>query len=73
MMPTTVERFFGHVFLFYGLQRHPLQGWSAIATRVALTYTATIVVALAAESAGRPDLIHSPKCVLSYIWESFES
>lgn len=26
-----------------------------------MTHTATIVVALAAKSAGRPDLIHSPK------------
>jgi len=24
MMPTTVERFFGPIFLFYGLQRPPL-------------------------------------------------
>jgi len=55
------------------VQRPPFTGWSAIVSQVALTYTATIVVALAAESAGRPDLIHSPKCVLSYIWESFES
>jgi len=67
-----IERFFGRVFLFFRLQRPPLCGWSAIATRVALTYTATIVVALAAQQAGRPDLIRSPKRVLAHTWEGFE-
>ncbi len=67
-----IERFFGRVFLFFRLQRPPLCGWSAIATRVALTYTATIVVALAAQRAGRPDLIRSPKRVLAHTWEGFE-
>ena len=33
--------------------------WSTIATRVALTYTASIIVGLAAQQAGRPDLIRS--------------
>ncbi len=54
-----IERFFGHVFLFFHLQRPPLSGWSTIARQVALTYTATIIVALAAQQAGRPDLIRS--------------
>jgi hypothetical protein len=31
----------------------PLSGWSAIVMRVALTYTATIIVGLAAQQAGR--------------------
>lgn len=62
----------GRVFLFFRLQRPPLCGWSAIATRVALTYMATIVVALAAQRAGRPDLIRSPKRVLAHTWEGFE-
>ncbi|MBO0783672.1 MAG: transposase, partial [Ktedonobacteraceae bacterium] len=44
-----IERFFGRVFLFFHLQRPPLSGWSTIARQVALTYTATIIVALAAQ------------------------
>jgi hypothetical protein len=63
------ERFFGRVFLFFRLQRPPLTGWSAVAAQVALTYTATIIVALAATDAGRPDLIRSPKRVLAHCWE----
>ncbi len=34
-----------------------------------LTYTATIIVALAAHHAGRPDLIRSPKRVLAHTWQ----
>ena len=68
---TSIERFFGRVFLFFHLQRPPLCGWSAITTRVALTYTASIVVGLAAHQAGRPDLIRSPKRVLAHTWEGF--
>jgi hypothetical protein len=40
-------------------QRPPLSGWSAIAQQVVLTYTASIVVSLAAQQAGRPELIRS--------------
>jgi transposase len=66
---SSIERFFGRVFLFFRLQRPPLSGWSAIARQVALAYTATIIVALAAHQAGRPDLIRSPKRVLAHVWE----
>jgi transposase len=66
---TSIERFFGRVFLFFHLQRPPLCGWSAVAMRVALTYAATIVVALAAHQAERSDLIRSPKQVLAHLWE----
>src|SRR5437868_7499838 len=66
---SSIERFFGRVFLFFHLQRPPLCGWSAIARQVALTYTASIIVALAAQQAGRPDLIRSPKRVLAHTWE----
>jgi hypothetical protein len=66
---SAIERLFGRVFLFFHLQRSPLCGWSAIARQVALTYTATIIVTLAAQQAGRPDLIRSPKRVLAYTWE----
>jgi hypothetical protein len=70
---TSIERFFGRIFSLFGLfrlQRPPLTGWSAVAARVALTYAATIVVALAAQQAGRPDLIRAPKRVLAHTWES---
>src|SRR5204862_1524440 len=66
---SSIERFFGRVFLFFHLQRPPLSGWSAIARQVALTYTASLIVALAAQQAGRPDLIRSPKRVLAHTWE----
>jgi transposase len=66
---SSIERFFGRVFLFFHLQRPPLCGWSAIARQVALTYTATIIVALTAQHAGRPELIRSPKRVLAHSWE----
>ncbi len=66
---TSIERFFGRVFLFFGLQRPPFSGWSALVRQVALTYTASIIVALAAWHADRPDLIRSPKRVLAHLWE----
>ncbi len=53
---------------FFRLQRPPVVGWTAVVQRVALTYAATIVVALAAHHAGRPDLIRSPKRVLAHLW-----
>src|SRR5258708_20761813 len=66
-----IERFFGRVFLFFHLQRPPLSGWSTMVRQVALTYTATIIVALAAQQAGRPDLIRSPQRLLAHVWEGF--
>jgi len=66
---SSIERFFGRVFRFFGLQRPPVCGWTAVVQRVALTYTATIVVALLAHHARRPDLIRSPKRVLAHLWE----
>jgi hypothetical protein len=65
---SAIERFFGRVFLFFPLQRPPLVGWSEVASQVALTYAASVIVGLAAQQAGRPDLIRSPKRVLE---ESF--
>jgi transposase len=67
-----IERFFGRVFLFFRLQRPPLTGWSSVVSQVALTYTASIIVALAAWNAQRPDLIRSPKRVLAHLWEDDE-
>src|SRR5258706_3969767 len=71
---TSIERFFGRVFSLFSpfrLQRPPLAGWSAVATQVALTYAATVVVGLAAHRAGRPDLVRSPKRVLAHSWEGW--
>ena len=59
----SAHRFFSRVFLFFHLQRPPLCGWSEIASQVALTYAASVIVGLAAQQAGRPDLIRSPKRV----------
>jgi len=70
---TAIERFFGRVFLFFRLQRPPLSGWSAVTTRVTLTYAASVIVGLAAQQAGRSDLIRSPKRVLAHTWEECES
>jgi hypothetical protein len=47
-------------------------GWSEVASQVALTYTASVIVGLAAHHAGRLDLIRSPKCVLAHLWEDSE-
>ena len=38
---TSIGRFFGHVLIFSRLQRPPVFGWSAVETRVGLTYAAT--------------------------------
>ncbi len=66
-----IERFFGRVVVFFGrrFQRPPVAGWTAVAQQVALTYTAMIVVALAAHQAGRPEFSRSPKRVLAHLWE----
>ena len=69
---SSIECFFGRLFLSFRLQRPPYSGWSAIVRQVALTSTATIVVALAAWQAHRPDLIRSPKRVLAHQWENSE-
>jgi hypothetical protein len=65
----SIARFFGRVFRFFGLQRPPVVGWTAVVQRVALTSAATIVVALAARQAGHPDLIRAPARVLAHPWE----
>ena len=67
-----IECFFGRVFLFFHLQRPPLSGWSSMVRQAVLNYTATIIIVLAAQQAGRPDLVRSPKRVLAHTWEGFE-
>ncbi|HEX5505992.1 MAG TPA: hypothetical protein VFW96_25465 [Thermomicrobiales bacterium] len=54
---------------YFRLQRPPVVGWAAVVQRVVLTYTATLIVALAAHHAGRPDLLRSPTRVLALLWE----
>jgi hypothetical protein len=66
---TSIERFFGRTFIFFRLQRPPVSGWSAVATRFALSYAALWVIALAAWQAGRPELTRSPQLVLALVWE----
>jgi transposase len=68
----SIERFFGRVLIFFHVQRPPVFGWSAVETRVALTYAAVWVIALAAYQACRPDLIRSPRLVLAHVWEGME-
>ena len=65
------ERFFSRVLVFFRLQPPPIIGWSAVETRVALTYAAVWVIALAAWQTGRPDLIRSPRLVLPHLWEGW--
>ena len=69
---TSIERFFGRVLVFFRMQRPQVFGWSAVETRVALTYAAVWVIALAAWQARRPELIRSPRLVLAHIWEGVE-
>jgi transposase len=69
---TSIERFFGRVLVFFRLQRPPVFGWSAVETRVALTYAAVWVIAVAAYQAERPELIRSPRLVLAHVWEGVE-
>jgi len=66
---SAIERFFGRLFRVFPLQRPPLTGWSTVTCAVALSFSATIIVALAASQAGRPDLIRSPTRVLAHLWE----
>ena len=69
---SSIERFFGRVLIFFCVQRPPVSGWSAVESRIALTYAAVWVIALAAWQAGRPDLIRSPRLVLAHVWEGVE-
>lgn len=69
---TSIELCFGRVFSPFSRIRLPRAlavGWSAVATQVALVYTATAVVRLADQHAHRQDLIRSPTRVLAHLWE----
>jgi hypothetical protein len=75
---TNIERFLGCVLVYFHLQRPPVFGWTAVETRVALTYAAVWVIAfvwviaLAAWKAERPDWIRSPRLMLAHVWEGVE-
>jgi transposase len=70
---SSIERFFGRVLVYFRLQRPPVSGWSAVETRVALTYAAAWAIALAAWQAGRPAFMRSPSLVLAHVWEGWET
>ncbi len=62
---------YGILRAFPNLQLPPWCGWSAIKRQVALTYADSIIIALAAQQAGCPDLIRWPKRILAHAWEGF--
>ena len=65
-----IERFFARASRSFGLQRPQACGRTAVVQRVALTYAATVIGALAAHHHNRPDLIRSPKRALAHLWET---
>ena len=74
LLPGTLTSTLSYTYLFAEnlVTNLPLQRRPAHSGKVALTYTASIVVALAAWQAHRPDLIRSPKRVLAHLWEDSE-
>ena len=50
----------------------PLLRWSAVETRVALTFAVVWVSALAAWQARRSDFIRASRLVLAHVWEGME-
>jgi Transposase DDE domain len=61
-----IERFFGIAKRYYGLDTEYAIGWDAVVRRVTLTMCAILVVALAAQRAGAPELRLSPSRVLAH-------
>ena len=62
----SIERFFAVAKRYYGLDTSYSVGLDAVLLRVTLTYCATLVVALAAQQAGAPQLRLSPTRVLAH-------
>jgi len=60
------ERFFAAAKRHDGLDTQSAIGWDAVLLRVTLTFCAVLVVALAAHTAGAPDLRLSPTRVLAH-------
>jgi hypothetical protein len=61
-----IERFFAAAKRYYGLDTQYACGWEAVFLRVTLTHCAILVVALAAQQAGAPELRLSPTRVLAH-------
>ena len=61
-----IERFFGVAKRHYRLDTAGAVGWEAVLIRVPLTFCALLVVALAAQQAGAPELRLSPTRVLAH-------
>jgi hypothetical protein len=61
-----IERFFGVAKRSSGLDTPYAIGWDAVARQVTLTMCAVLVVALAAQRAGAPELRLSPTRVLAH-------
>jgi hypothetical protein len=61
-----IERFFGVAKRYYGLDTQYALGWHAVVRQVTLTMCAVLVVALAAQRAGAPELRLSPSRVLAH-------
>lgn len=62
---STIERFFGIVKRYYGLNDFQQQGLSAVCQHVCLTYVSVLAVALLAVQIGREDLMRSPRRLLA--------
>jgi hypothetical protein len=61
-----IERFFAVAKRYYQLDTVGVAGWDAVLLRVTLTFCAILVVALAAQQAGAPELRLSPSRVLAH-------
>lgn len=61
----TIERFFGIVKRYYGLNDFQTQGLQSVILHVLLTYIAVLSVALLAVEIGRKDLMRSPRRILA--------
>lgn len=61
-----IERFFAAAKRYYRLDTDYVVGWDAVVLRVTLTFCAILVVALAAQQAGAPELRLSPTRVLAH-------
>jgi hypothetical protein len=61
-----IERFFAAAKRYYHLDTAYAMGWEAVVLRITLTFCAILVVALAAQRSGAPELRLSPTRVLAH-------
>jgi hypothetical protein len=66
LIRSIIERFFAVAKRYYRLDTNYVVGWDAVLIRTTLTYCAILVVALAAERVGAPELRLSPSRVLAH-------